>query len=107
MSFKSRLKISDPNGLVQQPHDPYWDAPITRREVQLAVNDLCVNEAELMARCDTSYIVMNFVCEKLGIKREELDEYVAKKKVALAQQKAIQDAIVTKELEAQNGRSNP
>jgi len=105
MNFKSRLKITDQSGLVQQPHDPYWDAPITRREVQLAVNDLCVNEAELMARGDTAHIVLNLLCEKLNITRGEIDVFVARKKEEMREAKEAEEK--SQNVEAQDGRSNP
>lgn len=92
MTFKDRFKVTNPSGLVQQPHDPYWDGPISRRETQMAVNDICRNEAELMARSDTSYIVTNFLCEKLGVTRGEIDAYVEKKKAEMAALKTLSES---------------
>ena len=77
-------------GFLQRPHDPYWDEPITRREVQEAVNQLAENDRVLSMQNDTTNIVMNFLCEKIGVKREEIDKWVAeKKKVIEMQQKGI------------------
>jgi len=76
--------IIDPNGAgLKHAHDPYWDAPITRREVQQAVNDISMNENALQNMCDTSNIVLNFLCEKMNVTRGELDAYVAKKKAEI------------------------
>ena len=77
-------------GLLQRPHDPYWDSSISRREVQEAVNQLAENDRVLSMQNDTTNIVMNFLCEKIGVKREEIDKWVAeKKKVIEMQQKGI------------------
>lgn len=79
--------IIDPSGSGLKPvHDKYWDAPITRREVQQAVNDIAVNENALQNMCDTSNIVLNFLCTKLNVTRGELDAYVAKTKAEVAAQ---------------------
>jgi len=85
-----KLDITKSSGLVNLPHDPYWDGPITRREVQMAVNDLCINEAELMARSDTAHIVLNFLCERIGTTRGEIDAYIEKKKAEIAALKEAQ-----------------
>lgn len=68
--------ITDARELVKQPHDPYWDAPITRREVQQAVNDIAQNENALSNMQDTCNIILNLVCQKLNITRPEIDAYV-------------------------------
>lgn len=76
--------IIDPNGSgIRHARDPYWDAPITRREVQQAVNDISLNENALQNMCDTANIVLNFLCEKNGVTRGEIDAYVAKKKAEI------------------------
>lgn len=94
--------ILDSSGILKQPKDPYWDAPLTRREAQKAINDLAYNEMELTNRSDTASIVLNLLCEKLNVTRGELDAYVAKKKAeALALQQAQ-----TPPAEAANEQSN-
>jgi len=79
--------LTDTRGLINQPKDPYWDAPITRREIQMAVNDLALNDNELTNRTDTLSIVLNFILEDiLHIKdRTRLDAYVERKKKELAE----------------------
>ena len=84
--------ITDARGLVKEAHDPYWDAPITRREVQKAVNDLCMNQNELTNMIDTANIVLNFLCEKLGVTRADLDKYVEEGQIKVAaMRKALED----------------
>ena len=69
--------------LVEHPHDQYWDGKPTRRELQKAFNKLGSNDAELMAMVDTNCLVVNYLCEKLGVTREDLEVYVAKQKEEL------------------------
>jgi hypothetical protein len=76
---ESRI-ITDGNGLLKQPHDPYWDGALTRREAQIAINEIAMNEAELTRCLDTMSIVMNFLAEKMGVTRGEIDAWVANKK---------------------------
>jgi len=79
--------LTDSRGLIDQPKDPYWDSPLTRREMQIAVNQLSENDMALTNMCDTASIVLNFICEeKLNVKREELDAYVEKKKAEMLAQ---------------------
>jgi hypothetical protein len=98
--------IIDPNGAgnsgLKQAHHPYWDAPITRREVQQAVNDIAENENALQNMCDTSNIVLNLVCEKLNITRAEIDVFAERKKAEIA---AFIEA-KQKEAEANNAQPN-
>lgn len=77
--------LTDTRGLVTQPKDPYWDAPLTRREMQVAVNQLSENDMALTNMMDTMSIVLNFILEdKLGVKdRTELDKFVVRKKAEL------------------------
>ena len=86
--------ITDARGLVSQPKDPYWDVPVTRREIQKAVNDLATNDMELSNRCDTTAIVLNFVLEDvLHIKdRKRLDAFVERKKKEVAELQAAAEA---------------
>ncbi len=78
--------------LVQQPHDKYWDGALTRREAQKAFNKLGNNDSELMSMVDTNCLVVNYLCEKLNVTREDLEVYVAKKKEALAAMKLAAEA---------------
>ena len=76
--------ITSENGLVSQPYDKYWDAPLTRREAQRAVDHLAENDTVLNMRADTSHIVINLICEKLNITKAEIETYVARKKAEMA-----------------------
>lgn len=82
--------ITSPSGIVTPAHDPYWDSPITRREVQQAVNDIAYNEKNLNDMLDTSNIVLNFLAEKVGVTRAEIEVWVEKKKVQIAEVRAAQ-----------------
>lgn len=89
-------QAADASGLITRPYDKYWDGPITRAEVQRAVNQLATNDMVLMNMQDTACIVMNYIAEKLGVTRKELDDFVETKKAQLAvlreATKAAQDA---------------
>src|ERR1035437_9274911 len=76
--------------LVTQPYDKYWDGPLTRREAQRMINKLAANDSELMGMADTCALLINFICEvKLKIvDREEVDIYVAAKKLQLDEARA-------------------
>lgn len=80
MAKNRQLLDNSADGLVQPAHDPYWDAPVTRREAQGAINDLAVNDKNLAMQNDTTNIVVNFLCERLNITRAEIDAWVEKKK---------------------------
>lgn len=75
--------ITDSSGLVKQPHDPYWDGPITRREVQGAVNALAMNDKELFLQATTARFIINMYAEKLNITPGELQAWVDQKKAEL------------------------
>ena len=82
----SRLNDSP---LVQQPHDPYWDGPLTRREAQRMINKLSANDSELMGMADTCALLINFICEvQLKVKREDVEVYVEAKKLQLSEARA-------------------
>lgn len=83
-------KLITDDSPIQQPYDKYWDAPPTRRELQKAFNKLGNNDSDLMSMVDTNCLVVNFLCEKLGVTRGELDAYVAQK---AAEVKAMQDGV--------------
>jgi hypothetical protein len=75
--------------LVTQPYDKYWDSPPTRRDMQRAINKLAANDSELMGMADTCALLVNFICEvKLKVNREEVEIYVAAKKLQLDEARA-------------------
>ena len=77
------------SGLIQQPFDKYWDAPLTRREAQRMANKLAANDSELLGMADTAALILNFLCEvKLKVSREEIEIYVEAKKLQLAEARA-------------------
>ena len=73
-----------PEPLVKRPPDSYWDAPPTRHEVMRLVNDLALNDNTLSNRSDTAHIILNLMCEKLSITKEEIEAYVARKTSEIA-----------------------
>jgi len=75
--------ITEPNGLIEQPHDPFWDGPATRRELQRFADIFSQNDELLTMRADTGHIVINLICEKLGITKAELESYVTRKRAEM------------------------
>lgn len=100
--MENRIITSDTK-IVDQPFDKYWDAPLSRREAQRAINKLAKNDSEMMGMCDTAALVLNFLCEKLGVKREEIQTYVDKKKIEV---QAMREALKQQAEEAANAESN-
>lgn len=95
----SELLTANAAPQVQQPYDKYWDSPMTRREARVLFNKLASNDSELMGMADTAAILINFICEKLGVKdRSEVDSYVARKTEQLKAQRSEMKA----ELNAQS-----
>ena len=92
--------------LIQKPYDKFWDEPMLRREAQKAFQKLGNNDSELMAMVDTNCLVVNFLCEKLGVTRGELDAYVAKKAEEVKALNEAKEAEVAAAMEAANERSN-
>jgi len=86
--------------LIQQPHDPFWDAPPSRREMQTAINKLSANDSELAGMADTAALVLNFILEvKFGITdRTELDVYVEAKKLQMEEARAKMKAAAEAEV---------
>ena len=75
--------------LVQAPFDKYWDAPLTRREAQRMINKLAANDSELMGMADTCALLINYICEvQLKVKREDVEVYVAAKKLQMDEARA-------------------
>jgi hypothetical protein len=74
--------LIDPNDSPIKPaYDQFLDKPMTRREAQMMFHKIGKNQTELFVALDTANIVVNFLCEKLGVSREELDAYAEKKKL--------------------------
>ena len=78
--------------LVEKPYDKFWDEKPSRREMQAAFQKLGNNDAELMSMVDTNCLVVNYLCEKLNVTREDLEIYVAKQKEKLAALKVPTEA---------------
>ena len=93
--------ISDASEYIKPAHDPFMDGHPTRRELQKALNKLGNNDSDLMAMVDTNCLVVNFLCEKLGVTRGELDAYVSRKAEEV---KTMQEA--QKPVEPTNEQSN-
>ena len=93
--------ISDASEYIKPAHDPFMDGYPTRRELQKAFNKLGNNDSDLMAMVDTNCLVVNFLCEKLGVTRGELDAYVSRKAEEV---KTMQEA--QKPVEPTNEQSN-
>jgi hypothetical protein len=72
------------NKLINPAHDKFLDAPITRREVQGALDHFAEHLDKIYGSIDTQHIVINFLAEeKLNVTKEELHAYVMKKKQEL------------------------
>ena len=93
--------ISDASEYIKPAHDPFMDGHPTRRELQKAFNKLGNNDSDFMAMVDTNCLVVNFLCEKLGVTRGELDAYVSRKAEEV---KTMQEA--QKPVEPTNEQSN-
>ena len=76
----SNLIINPNESPVQPAFDPDWDKPMTRREAQVIFHKIGYNQTEMFAMIDTVNVVVNFLCEKFGVTRGELDVYAEKKK---------------------------
>lgn len=86
--------------LITPAHDRFLDGCPTRRELQKAFNKMGANDSELFSMIDTQALVGNFLCEKLGVTRGELDAYVEKK---AAEVQALNEA-KAQEKKNDNGR---
>lgn len=99
--------ILDPSApLVKEPYDKFWDSPPTRRELRIVMGKLGMNDSELMGMVDTLNLVVNYLCEKSSVTREELEAYVEQKK---AEMQSLRDAAVAQvgtAPEAVNEQSN-
>lgn len=99
----SKLIVNPADSPIQPAFDKYWDSPMTRREAKVLFNKLAFNDSELMGMADTAAIVINFLCEKLGIKKEDIQGYVNRKMDEL---KAMRDTMKA-EAEAAERGENP
>ena len=86
--------------LITPAFDSFLDGYPTRREMQKAFNKMGNNDSELFSMIDTQALVGNFLCEKLGVTRGELDAYVEKK---AAEVQALNEA-KAQEKKNDNGR---
>lgn len=104
----SNLIVDPSASLIKEPKHPYWDAPVTRREAQLAINQMAENDQELTNRADTGHIILNLICEKLNITRGEIDAYVERKRAEiLALREAAEERLKAQQAaEAANEQSN-
>ena len=84
-------------------HDKYWDSPMTRREARVLFNKLAFNDSELTGMADTAAILINYLCETLEVKREDVDAYVERKKAQLA---AMREQMKAEVEGANNAQSN-
>lgn len=89
--------LQDPNARIVTPaHDKFWDAHPTRREMQAALDHFSKFMDDIYASIDTQHIVVNFLAEKGGVTKAELEVYAKKKleevKVAAARGAADQKA---------------
>src|ERR1700722_5793776 len=77
----SKLILDPTNNVspIQPAFDPYWDKPMTRREAHTLFMKLASNDNELMGMADTASILINYLCEKLEVKREDVQTYVDRK----------------------------
>ena len=92
--------------LITPAYDRFLDGTPTRRELQKAFNKMGNNDAELFSMIDTQALVGNFLCEKLGVTRGELDAYVTKKAEEVKALNEAKEAEVAAAMEAANERSN-
>jgi hypothetical protein len=84
--------IIDPNNLVQDPQDGFWDKPVSRRAFQAQLHSIGKHIADLWAAADTAGILLNFIMEKKLLKegetpeqlRDEVEKFVEEKKAQLA-----------------------
>jgi len=80
----NKLILDPTDSPIQQPFDKFLDSPMVRREALTLFRKLASNDNELMGMADTASILINFLCEKLEVKREDVDAYVQRKHAELA-----------------------
>jgi hypothetical protein len=79
---KKSLSSAQEHQLVQAPHDPFLDGPITRREVDQAFIMLSQQD-------DTTNLMVNFLLEKIGVSRQEMEAWVKAKADEINRQRAL------------------
>src|SRR5271166_6323409 len=87
------LDTNSSSSPIQPAFDPYWDKPMSRREAHVLFMKLASNDNELMGMADTASILVNYLCEKLGVKRDDVQTYVDMKTEQL---KAMRDQMKAK-----------
>ena len=76
----SQLIIPGQNDhLIDPAYDKFLDGHPTRRELQRTFNKVGGKLTEVFEGLDTQALVGNFLCERLGVTREEIAAYVQKK----------------------------
>lgn len=102
--------IIDPNdSLIEPAHDRFLDGYPTRRELQKAFNKMGHNDAELFGMCDTQALVGNFLCDKLGVTRAEIEAYILKKAEELKSLRVAQleNAVVAQNTQQAGAEAQP
>ena len=97
----SQLIIPGQNDhLIDPSYDKFLDGHPTRRELQRTFNKVGGKLTEVFEGLDTQALVGNFLCERLGVTREEIAAYVQKK--AAEVQAQAEEALAAATKEAQN-----
>ena len=97
----SQLIIPGQNDqLIDPAYDKFLDGHPTRRELQRTFNKVGGKLTEVFEGLDTQALVGNFLCERLGVTREEIAAYVQKK--AAEVQAQAEEALAAATREAQN-----
>ena len=97
----SQLIIPGQNDhLIDPAYDKFLDGHPTRRELQRTFNKVGGKLTEVFEGLDTQALVGNFLCERLGVTREEITAYVQKK--AAEVQAQAEEALAAATREAQN-----
>lgn len=92
-------------GLIDPAYDKFLDGFPKRREMQAAFNKLGKNDAELMLMVDNLALVVNFLCEKHGHTKAEIDAWVQSKAEELNKLNGAVEHLSEKP-EAENAQSN-
>lgn len=71
--------ITPGQNLIDPAYDQFLDGKPTRRELQATFQKIGTKMTELFQAVDTQALVANFLCERAGVTREEIEAYVAKK----------------------------
>jgi hypothetical protein len=103
----ANILIDPSDSPIKPAYDPFLDKPLTRREAQMMFRKIGQNQTELFVALDTANIVVNCLCEKLGVTREELDAYAEKKKVEAMAWADAQKRLTASSLEGQVADAQP